>query len=80
MMDEPIVVAVGDAEEVFSAAVDAGCEVIQPLEEQFYGDKAGWVKDPFGHQWIIARHLETLSPDEMQKRFKLNMGSIADRF
>lgn len=60
---------VGDAEEVFTAAVDAGCEVIYPLKEQFYGDKAGRVKDPFGHHWIISRHLETLSPAEIQKRF-----------
>ena len=60
---------VGDAEEVFDACVEAGCDVIFPLKEQFYGDKAGRVKDPFGHQWIIARHLETYSPAELQKRF-----------
>lgn len=60
---------VGDAEGVFDACVENGCEVIFPLKEQFYGDKAGRVKDPFGHQWIIARHLETLSPAELQKRF-----------
>lgn len=60
---------VGDAEGVFDAAVEAGCEVIFPLKEQFYGDKAGRVKDPFGHEWIISRHLETLDPAELQKRF-----------
>ncbi len=60
---------VGDAEGVFDACVENGAEIIQPLKEQFYGDKAGRVRDPFGHQWIIARHLETLSPAELQKRF-----------
>lgn len=60
---------VGDAEGVFDAMVESGCEIIHPLAEQFYGDKSGRVKDPFGHQWIIARHLETLSPSELQKRW-----------
>ena len=62
---------VGDAEAIFDACVENGCEVIFPLEKQFYGDKAGRVKDPFGHQWIIARHLETLSPSELQKRWNI---------
>lgn len=60
---------VGDAEGTFDAAVEAGGKVIFPLKEQFYGDKAGRIEDPFGHHWIIARHLETLSPAEIQKRF-----------
>lgn len=58
-----------DAEAVFDGAVRAGCEIIFPLKEQFYGDKAGRVKDPFGHHWIIARNMETLSPAELQNRF-----------
>jgi PhnB protein len=60
---------VGDAEEVFDACVNNGCEVIEPLREQFYGDKAGRVKDPFGHQWMISRHLEDLSPTQLKERF-----------
>lgn len=63
---------VGDAEEVFVACVDNGCEIISPLKPQFYGDKAGRVKDPFGHEWIIARHMVTLSPAELQRRFLKN--------
>jgi PhnB protein len=60
---------VGDAEGVFNAALDAGCEVVYPLKEQFYGDKSGRVKDPFGHHWIIARHVEDVPPEEMQRRW-----------
>ena len=60
---------VDDAEAIFDVCVNNGCEVIWPLKEQFYGDKAGRVKDPFGHQWIIARHLETISPSELHKRW-----------
>ena len=60
---------VGDAEAIFDACVDNGCEVLSPLQEQFYGDKSGRVKDPFGHEWIIARHLESLPPAELKKRW-----------
>jgi PhnB protein len=60
---------VGDAEGIFDACLENGCEEIFPLKEQFYGDKAGRVRDPFGQEWIIARHLETISPAELKRRF-----------
>lgn len=61
---------VGDAEGFFEEAINAGCVEVYPLKKQFYGDRAGRVKDPFGHQWIIATHMEDVSPREMQKRFQ----------
>jgi PhnB protein len=59
----------GDAEEMFDDACKAGCEVIFPMKLQFYGDKAGRVQDPFGHQWIIARSVEQLTASELQRRY-----------
>jgi PhnB protein len=59
----------GSAEGVFEAAIRAGAEEIFPIKEQFYGDRAGRVKDPFGHHWIIATHIEDVPPKELQKRF-----------
>ena len=59
----------GDAEALFESAVMAGATEVFPIEEQFYGDRAGRVKDPFGHQWIIATHIEDVSSRELQKRF-----------
>lgn len=59
----------GDAEGLFESAIKAGAEVVFPLQSQFYGDRAGRVKDPFGHQWIIATHEEDVSPKEMHRRF-----------
>jgi PhnB protein len=58
-----------DAEGIFAAAVDAGAEVVFPLTRQFYGDKSGRIRDPFGHEWIIARHEEDLTASELQRRF-----------
>ena len=59
----------GDADAVFEEAIKAGCEVIYPLKDQFYGDRAGRLQDPFGHQWMICTHKESLTANEMQKRF-----------
>ncbi len=47
-----------DVDAVWQAALDAGAEVIYPLENQFYGDRAGRIKDPFGHQWMLSQHVE----------------------
>ena len=59
----------GDAEALFESAILAGASEVYPIEEQFYGDRAGRVKDPFGFQWIIATHIEDVTSKELQKRF-----------
>lgn len=57
---------VEDCDEVFARAVDAGAEVLRPLEDHFYGDRAGMVRDPFGQSWSIMTHKRDVSPEEMQ--------------
>ena len=59
---------VADVDAVFKAAIDAGAEQIKPLENQFYGDRSGTIKDPFGHVWTVASRIEILSPSEIQQR------------
>lgn len=49
-------------------AVAAGATVTMPLEKQFWGDRYGRVKDPYGHNWSLAQHLEELSPEESDRR------------
>jgi hypothetical protein len=56
------------ADAVFAQAVAAGCEVTMPLADQFWGDRYGSVKDPFGFAWAIATHTEDLTPAEIQER------------
>jgi PhnB protein len=60
---------VGDVDEAFKQAVSAGASVVQPLKDQFYGERSGTVRDPFGHEWLLGGHLETVSPEEMQRRY-----------
>jgi PhnB protein len=49
-------------------AVGAGAEVIYPLEDQFYGERGGRLRDPFGQQWMMSQHIEDVSPQEMSRR------------
>jgi PhnB protein len=57
-----------EAPEMWQRALDAGAEVVFPFEKQFYGDEGGRIRDPFGHTWGIGRHVEDVSPEEMERR------------
>ena len=59
---------VEDADAVFAKATAQGASVVKPMQNQFYGDRSGTVKDPFGHVWTVATHIEDLTPEEIQKR------------
>lgn len=59
----------GDAEGMFESAVTSGATEISKIHEQFYGDRSGRVRDPFGYEWIIATHMEDLPPKELKRRF-----------
>lgn len=59
---------VQNCDEVFARAIEAGGTPIRPPEDQFYGDRAGVLKDPFGHQWTVATHVEDVSAEEMERR------------
>jgi hypothetical protein len=39
--------------------------VIYPLEDQFYGERGGRLRDPFGQQWMMSQHIEDVSAEEM---------------
>ena len=59
---------VEDADATVEAAERAGAKVLIPVDDQFYGYRAGRIEDPFGHVWIVSQLLETLSQEEMQRR------------
>ncbi len=54
-----------DVEAKFARAVEAGAEVVMPLEDQFWGDRYGLVRDPFGHQWSLGQPVREVSPEEI---------------
>lgn len=69
-----ISVYVEDVDAVFDAAVAAGANSLQPVTDQFYGDRSGQFEDPFGHRWSVATHIEDVPPDEMERRMAEMMG------
>jgi uncharacterized glyoxalase superfamily protein PhnB len=59
----------GDVDALFARAVEAGATVVRPLENQFYGERGGTVRDPSGHVWLLGGSIEEVSPEEMQRRY-----------
>jgi PhnB protein len=59
-----------DVDKVVERAAAAGAKILRPVQDQFYGDRNGFIQDPFGHFWGIATHVEDVSPAEMEKRMK----------
>jgi PhnB protein len=62
--------SIPDADGWWARAVGAGCEVIYPLADQFYGDRGGRLRDPFGHQWMLSTHIEDVDRDELVRRMQ----------
>jgi uncharacterized glyoxalase superfamily protein PhnB len=60
---------VDDADEVIRRAAQAGATIEREPEDQFYGERSGCVRDPFGHRWNIGHAIEVVSPEEMQRRY-----------
>lgn len=58
---------VTDADTAFAKAVDAGAEVVMPLDDMFWGDRYGVVKDPFGHKWSLGQPVREVSDAELQQ-------------
>ncbi|MGH7257396.1 MAG: VOC family protein [Nitrospiraceae bacterium] len=68
-----IMLYVPDVDTFVNRAVSAGAKLVRPVKNQFYGDRAASLEDPFGHQWHIATHVEDVPPDEMAKRAQTAM-------
>jgi uncharacterized glyoxalase superfamily protein PhnB len=61
---------VDDCDALIARAVEAGAKMIREPKDQFYGERSGAVRDPFGHEWLIGHDIEKgLAPDEMQRRY-----------
>ena len=56
---------VEEVESAWAKAVDAGCEVTMPLEDTFWGDRFGSLRDPFGHLWSMAMCIRELTTEEI---------------
>lgn len=68
---------VPDADGVFNQAVAAGALVVMPVQDMFWGDRVGNIRDPFGYAWMIATHTKDLTLDEINKGAAAFFASMA---
>jgi PhnB protein len=61
---------VTDVESAFQRALDAGATVIAPLADQFWGDRYGIIRDPFGHHWSLGQPMREVSMDEIAEAMR----------
>ncbi len=59
---------VKDVDSAYKQAITAGGKEDMPVQDMFWGDRYGRLRDPFGHTWGILTHKEDLSPQEIEKR------------
>ncbi len=60
---------VDDADAMIAQSVKAGAQLKRPAQDQFYGERSGTVRDPFGYDWMLGHSIEQVEPDEMQRRY-----------
>ena len=71
-----IVLSFSDPQPWLTRAHEAGCKVIAPVMDMFWGDRFGKLEDPFGNQWSMATHKEDVSPAEMGQRAQAFMSKM----
>ena len=59
---------VPNVDAAFATALAAGATELRAVADQFYGDRTGTFRDPFGHTWSLGTHIEDVSPAEMKAR------------
>jgi PhnB protein len=59
---------VADVDAAIARAVDAGATLVQPIATLLFGERVGGLADPFGHNWMLATHVEDVAPEDMQRR------------
>ncbi len=64
---------VDNADEMIKSALKAGARLEMEPKDQFYGERSGCIRDPFGHRWNIGHSIEEVSPAEMQRRYSAEL-------
>jgi PhnB protein len=63
-----ILIYTDDVDALYDRALAAGATEVNRPSDQFHGDRAGSLTDPYGHRWMLATHIEDMSEEEMQRR------------
>ncbi len=57
-----------NVDKLFKQAVDAGAETTMPLDNQFWGERYGQLRDPFGHSWSISQRVNMTKAEKEEKQ------------
>jgi PhnB protein len=60
---------VDSCDDVIERALRAGATLELAAQDQFYGERSGSFRDPFGHRWNVGHSIEEVSSEEMQRRY-----------
>lgn len=70
---------VENVDAAFRRAVEAGATVDMEVQEMFWGDRAGSLRDPFGYGWMLATRTRELSPEEISEGAKAAFSDMSKR-
>lgn len=57
-----------NVDKLWQQAVDAGAKVAMPLDNQFWGERYGQLKDPFGHNWSLSQVILMSAKEKKEKQ------------
>jgi len=60
---------VDNVDDAVDRATRAGCTILRPPADQFYGYRCANLRDPLGFEWMLWQRIEHLTPAEMQERW-----------
>jgi PhnB protein len=60
---------VDDVDAWVTRSSEAGATVVMPPSDHFHGHRSATVRDPFGHEWMFQKEIESITPEEMQHRW-----------
>lgn len=61
-------ISVSNVDEAYKRAIDSGASPAMPPTDMFWGDRYGWVRDPFGHVWALSEVREVLTAEQIEER------------
>jgi uncharacterized glyoxalase superfamily protein PhnB len=50
-------------------AIEAGATMVREPVDEGHGERQCRIRDPFGHEWLLGQQTESVSPEEVQRRF-----------
>jgi PhnB protein len=65
-----LTIYVENVDDVCANAIKKGAKELEPVDDKFYGDRAGQIEDPWGHKWSVMTHVEDVTPEQMAERMK----------